>query len=75
MSLDSRSREYREYVEAYLKDFYAQFHDRPRKTFTRRLNTVCWQGASACGRFLPLSSAACAAGTGRTPLPSPPLWR
>ena len=24
MSLDSRSREYREYVESYLKDFYAQ---------------------------------------------------
>ena len=31
MSLDSRSREYREYVEAYLKDFYAQFHDAPQK--------------------------------------------
>ena len=24
MSLDARSREYREYVESYLKDFYAQ---------------------------------------------------
>ena len=31
MSLDARSREYREYVEAYLKDFYAQFHDAPQK--------------------------------------------
>ena len=31
MSLDARSREYREYVESYLKDFYAQFHDAPQK--------------------------------------------
>ena len=31
MSLDSRSREYREYMEDYLKDFYAQFHDAPQK--------------------------------------------
>ena len=31
MSLDSRSREYREYIEAYLKDFYARFHDAPQK--------------------------------------------
>lgn len=31
MSLDSRSREYREYVESYLKDFYVQFHDAPQK--------------------------------------------
>ena len=31
MSLDARSREYREYVEAYLKDFYAQFHGAPQK--------------------------------------------
>ena len=31
MSLDARSREYREDVEAYLKDFYAQFHDAPQK--------------------------------------------
>ena len=31
MSLDSRNREYREYVESYLKDFYAQFHDAPQK--------------------------------------------
>ena len=34
MSLDSRSREYREYVEAYLKDFYAQFHDAPQKALS-----------------------------------------
>ena len=31
MSLDNRSREYREYIESYLKDFYAQFHDTPQK--------------------------------------------
>lgn len=31
MSLDSRSREYREYAESYLKDFYAPFHDAPQK--------------------------------------------
>ena len=31
MSLDSRSREYREYIEAYLKDFYARFHDAPQR--------------------------------------------
>ena len=31
MSLDSRSREYREYIASYLKDFYAQFHDMPQK--------------------------------------------
>ena len=31
MSLDNRSREYREYIETYLKDFYAQFHDAPQK--------------------------------------------
>ena len=31
MSLDSRNREYREYVESYLKDFYVQFHDAPQK--------------------------------------------
>ena len=31
MSLDSRNREYREYVESYLKDFYAPFHDAPQK--------------------------------------------
>ena len=31
MSLDSRNREYREYVESYLKDFYVPFHDAPQK--------------------------------------------
>ena len=31
MSLDSRNREYREYVESYLRDFYVQFHDAPQK--------------------------------------------
>ena len=31
MSLDNRSREYREYIETYLKGFYAQFHDAPQK--------------------------------------------
>ena len=31
MNLEERSREYREYVEAYLKDFYAQFHGQPQK--------------------------------------------
>ena len=31
MSLEIRSREYREYIEQYLKDFYAQFQDQPQK--------------------------------------------
>ncbi len=31
MNFEERSREYREYIEAYLKDFYAQFHDEPQK--------------------------------------------
>ena len=31
MSLEKRSREYREYIEQYLKDFYAQFQDQPQK--------------------------------------------
>ena len=31
MSLDSRSREYQEYVESYLKDFYVPFHGAPQK--------------------------------------------
>ena len=30
-SFEERSREYREYIESYLKDFYAQFHDEPQK--------------------------------------------
>lgn len=28
--LEARSREYREYIEAYLKDWYARFHDEPQ---------------------------------------------
>lgn len=31
MSLETRSWEYREFVEQYLKDFYAQFRDQPQK--------------------------------------------
>ena len=31
MNLEQQSQEYREYIEAYLKDFYAQFHDAPQK--------------------------------------------
>ncbi|MGM9548823.1 MAG: polyprenyl synthetase family protein [Faecousia sp.] len=31
MSLDSRSRKYREFLETYLEDFYRQFHDAPQK--------------------------------------------
>ena len=31
MNLEARSREYREYIEDYLKDFYAQFQDEPQK--------------------------------------------
>ena len=31
MSLDSRSREYREYIGQYLSDYYAQFHNEPQK--------------------------------------------
>ncbi len=31
MSLENRSREYREYIENYLKDFYAQWHGEPQK--------------------------------------------
>ena len=28
---EDRSREYREYIEKYLKDFYSQFHGEPQK--------------------------------------------
>ena len=31
MNFDQRSREYREYIEAYLQDFYAQWHKEPQK--------------------------------------------
>lgn len=31
MKLEERSREYREYVESYLKDWYIRFHDEPQK--------------------------------------------
>ena len=31
MNFEERSREYREYIEAYLKDLYAQFHGEPQK--------------------------------------------
>lgn len=31
MSLDSRSQEYRQYLENYLRDFYARFHREPQK--------------------------------------------
>ena len=31
MSFDQRSREYREYIDQYLSDFYARFHDEPQK--------------------------------------------
>ena len=31
MSFEDRSREYRDYIETYLKDFYAQWHDQPQK--------------------------------------------
>ena len=31
LSFEERSREYREYIEKYLADFYAQFHDLPQK--------------------------------------------
>ncbi len=31
MNFDEKSREYREYIEKYLADFYARFHDEPQK--------------------------------------------
>ena len=31
MNFDQRSKEYREYIEWYLSDFYARFHDEPQK--------------------------------------------
>ena len=31
LSFEERSREYREYIEGYLRDFYEQFHDEPQK--------------------------------------------
>ncbi len=31
MNFDQRSKEYREYIEQYLADFYARFHDEPQK--------------------------------------------
>ena len=31
MNFDQRSKEYREYIERYLSDFYARFHDEPQK--------------------------------------------
>ncbi len=31
MTFEQRSREYREYIEKYLKDFYASFHEEPQK--------------------------------------------
>lgn len=75
MSLDSRSREYREYVEAYLKDFYAQFHDAPQKDLYKAMEYSLLGGGKRLRPILPLSSAACAGGTGRTPRLSPPPWR
>ena len=47
MSLDSRSREYREYVEAYLKDFYAQFHDAPQKDLYKAMEYSLLGGRQA----------------------------
>ncbi len=31
MKLEAQTREYREFIECYLKDYYAQFHDEPQK--------------------------------------------
>ncbi len=31
MTFEQRGREYREYIESYLKDYYAQWHDEPQK--------------------------------------------
>jgi len=31
MKVNDRSREYREYIESYLKDYYARFHNEPQK--------------------------------------------
>ena len=31
MNLEERSREYREYIEDYLKDYYGQFQEEPQK--------------------------------------------
>lgn len=31
MNFDQRSRQYRQYIEQYLSDFYARFHDEPQK--------------------------------------------
>ena len=52
MSLDSRSREYREYVEAYLKDFYAQFHDAPQKDLYKS-SAACAGGTGRTPRLSP----------------------
>lgn len=47
MSLDSRNREYREYVESYLKDFYAQFHDAPQKDLYKAMEYSLFAGGEA----------------------------
>lgn len=44
MSLDSRNREYREYVESYLKDFYAQFHGAPQKDLYKAMEYSLFAG-------------------------------
>lgn len=44
MSLDSRNREYREYVESYLKDFYVQFHDAPQKDLYKAMEYSLFAG-------------------------------
>ena len=31
MNFDLRTKEYRAYIEQYLSDFYARFHDEPQK--------------------------------------------
>ena len=55
MSLEDRSREYRLFIEEYLRSFYERFHDLPQKKLfeaMEKLNAIKVSAPVKCGQVI-----------------------
>ena len=69
MKFEERNLEYREFVEAYLREIYQKYADQPQKPLFEAVEYSLLAAASGFVPFLPWISAGCAAVTGRLQFP------
>ena len=74
-TFEQRSREYREYIESYLKEHIAADQQSPQQELFDAMRYSLLAGGKRLRPILYLSSAECAAVTGKRRLPLLPPWK